>query len=108
MKIFLAHLITMGLVCKGNLEKYWDHGETVKTPFFGIYLGRNTFQSTLSNLQVSDKKLDLPRNHPHHDPLFKVKPMIEMMNMTFVQSTQALMRLVVCTKGGYISVVTTP
>ena len=30
-KIFLAHLIAMGLVRKGCLEKYWDHGETVKT-----------------------------------------------------------------------------
>ena len=58
MKIFLAHLIAMGLVCKGCLEKYWDHGETVKTPFFGTYMGRNTFKSILSNFQVSDGTLD--------------------------------------------------
>ena len=30
-KIFLAHLIAMGLFRKGCLEKYWDHGEMVKT-----------------------------------------------------------------------------
>ena len=30
-KIFLAHLIAMGLFRKGCLEKYWDNGETVKT-----------------------------------------------------------------------------
>ena len=54
MKFFLAHLIMMGLVCKGCLEKYWDHCKTVKTPFFGTYMGRNTFQAVLSNLQVSD------------------------------------------------------
>ena len=54
---------SMGLVCKGCLEKYWDHGETVKTPFFGTYMGRNTFQAILSNLQVLDSTLDLPRNH---------------------------------------------
>ena len=62
-KIFLAHLIAMGLVCKGCLEKYWDHGETVKTPFFGTYMGRNTFQSILLNFQVSDGTLDRPCNH---------------------------------------------
>ena len=62
-KIFLAHLIAMGLVRKGCLEKYWDHGETVKTPFFGTYMSRNTFQAILSNFQVSDGTLDLPRNH---------------------------------------------
>ena len=33
-KIFLAHLIAMGLVHKGCLEKYWDHGETVKNTIF--------------------------------------------------------------------------
>ena len=85
-KIFLAHLIAMGLVRKGCLEKYWDHGETVKTPFFGTYMGRNTFQAILSNLQVSNRNLDLPCNHPLHDPLFKVRPMLEMMDRNFVQS----------------------
>ena len=86
MKIFLAHLIAMGLVRKGCLEKYWDHGETVKTPFFGTYMGRNTFQAILSNFQVSDGTLDLPRNHRLHDPLFKVRPMLDMMERNFVQS----------------------
>ena len=85
-KIFLTHLIAMGLMRKGNLEKYWDHGETVKAPFFGTYMGRNTFQSILSNFQVSNKDFDLPRNHPNHDPLFKVRPMIDMMDRTFLQA----------------------
>ena len=68
------------------MEKYWDHGETVKTPFFGMYMGRNTFQAILSNLQVSDKSLDLPRNHILHDPLFKVRPMLDMMDRNFTKS----------------------
>ena len=76
----------MGLVYIENLMKYWNHGETVKTSFFGTYMGRNTFQSILLNLQVSDKNLDLPRNHPHHDPLFKVRPIIEIMDRTVVQN----------------------
>ena len=42
-KIFLVNLIAMGLVRKGSMPKYWDHGETVKTSFFGTYMGRNTF-----------------------------------------------------------------
>ena len=66
----------MGLVRKGCLEKYWDHGETVKTPFFGTYMGRNTFQAILSNLC----------NHRMHDPLYKVRPMLDMMDRNFVQS----------------------
>ena len=42
-KIFLANLIAMGLVRKGSMPKYWDHGETVETSFFGTYMGCNTF-----------------------------------------------------------------
>ena len=84
-KIFLAHLIVMGLVRKGAIEKYWDHGETVKTPFFGTYVGRNAFQA-MSNFQVSDSTMDLPRNNPNHDKLFKVRPFVDMMVRTFLHS----------------------
>ena len=89
MKIFLAHLIAMGLVRKGAIERYWDHGETVKTPFFGTYMGRNTFQAILSNLQVSDSTKDLPCNNPNHDKLFKVCPFVDMMDRNFLQSYKA-------------------
>ena len=65
------------------MPKYWDHGETVKTSFFGTYMGRNTFQSIMSNLQVADSTLDLPHNHPHHDPLFKVCPFMDMLQKIF-------------------------
>ena len=36
MKIFLAHLIAMGLVFKGSMLKYWHHGESVKTAFLEL------------------------------------------------------------------------
>ena len=55
-------------------------------PFFGTYMGRNTFQAILSNLQVLDSTLDLPHDHICHDPLYKVRPMLDMMDRTFVQS----------------------
>ena len=73
----------MGLVRKGNMEKYWDHGETVKTPFFGTYMSRNTFQSILSNFQITDSANDLPRNNPNRDRLFRVRPFIDMLERTF-------------------------
>ena len=76
----------MGLVRKGAIEKYWDHGEIVKTPFFGTYMGCNTFQAILSNLQVSDSTADLLCNNPHHDKLFKICPFVYMINRTFLQS----------------------
>ena len=85
-KIFLAHMIAMGLVRKACLEKYWDHGEIVKTAFFGTYMGRNTFQTILSNFQVSDSTLDLLHNDRRYDPLFKVQPFINIIERSFVRS----------------------
>ena len=82
-KIFLAHLIAMGLVCKGSMLRYWDHGKTVKTAFFKTYMGQNTFQGIMSNLQVSDSTLDLPCNHPLHEKLFKIRPFLDMMDKNF-------------------------
>ena len=42
-KIFLTHLIAMRLVCKGCLEKYWNHGETVKHAVFWNIHGEKHF-----------------------------------------------------------------
>ena len=49
-------------------------------------MGRNTFQAILSNFQVSDGTKDLPRNHPGHDQLYKVQPIVDMMDKNFVRS----------------------
>ena len=64
------------------LESWGDSQNAV----FGTYMGRNTFQAILSNLQVLDSTLDLPCNNRNHDPLYKVHPMLNMMDRTFVQS----------------------
>ena len=82
MKIFLAHLIVMGLHVKIN-TKVLGSWRDCENCFFGTYMGRNTFQSFMSNLQVSDSTLDLPCIHPLHDPLFKVKPFLDMMDKNF-------------------------
>ena len=76
----------MGLVRKSSIESYWNNSDIVATPFFGQYMSRNTFQNILSNFQVVDNKDDIPRNRPGHDPLFKVRPFLDMMERTFKQS----------------------
>ena len=82
-KFFLAHLVAMGLVKQSTIERYWEHGEIVRTPFFGTYMSRNSFQNILSHFQIVDNNDQVPKNHPNYDPLFKVRPMIDMMERTF-------------------------
>ena len=57
----------------------------MKTAFFETYMGRNPFQTILSNFQVSDATLDLPHNDRRYDPLFKVRPFIDMIERSFVR-----------------------
>ena len=46
-KMFLAHILIMGLVKKPDLEKYWNTNTKSKVPFFGQYMSRNRFQGLL-------------------------------------------------------------
>ena len=73
----------MGLIRKTSIESYWNHGEIVRAPYFGTYMSQNNFQNILSNFHIVDNSLDVPKNRPGHDPLFCVRPMIEMMERTF-------------------------
>ena len=92
-KIFVAHLIVMGLVKKPNMAKYWSTKSLTRTPFFGKILSSNTFQNILVNLHISDNYTDYPHdnpNHdpfphdnPNHDPLHKVRSFIQMCERIF-------------------------
>ena len=82
-KIFLGHLIAMGLVCKNNMEKYWSQNKTIHTPSFGKYMSRNTFQSILSNLHLVDN------NSPDKskDTLYKIRLFVDICLRNFAGFT---------------------
>ena len=61
-KMFLAHILIMGLVKKPDLEKYWNTNTKAQVPFFGQYMSRNRFQSLLWNFHVNDDSHNPPRN----------------------------------------------
>ena len=82
-KIFVAHLIVIGLVKKPNLERYWSTNRLVETPFFGKYLSRNAFQKLLSTIHLCDNTQIVPQNHPRYDPLFKVRDFMSMLQRNF-------------------------
>ena len=53
-------------------------------PLFGHYMSRNHFQNILWNLHVSDPDETNPlREEANHDPLFLVRPMVDMMQRNF-------------------------
>ena len=114
MKVFVAHLIVMGILKKISLEQYWSRDSILNTPLFGHYMSRNCFQNILWNLHVSDPDEDNPqKGEANHDPLFLVRPMGDMMQRNSVQSTGhernfLWMKAHVLLRAGSISSVTTP
>ena len=83
MKIFTAHLLIMSSVHKPALHNYWSTKTLSHTPFFGQYIGRNKFQEILWNLHVGNSTENPPPGSPNHDPLAKVRPLLEMCQTNF-------------------------
>jgi hypothetical protein len=84
MKVFVAHLIIMGLIKKPSLESYWSRESVTRTSFFGTYMPRNRFQNILWNLHVSPSpEVNPPYGEEGHDPLYKVREMLDMMGRNF-------------------------
>ena len=84
MKVFVAHLIVMGILKKNSLEQYWSRDSILNMPFFGHYMSRNHFQNILWDLHVSNPdETNPPKGEAGHDPLFLVRPMVDMMQRNF-------------------------
>ena len=80
MKLFVAHLIVMGILKKNSLEQYWSRDRIPNRPFFGHYMSKNCFQNILWNPHVSDPDETNPqKGEANHDPLILVRPMVDMM-----------------------------
>ena len=82
-KMFLAHILIMGLVHRSEVEKYLNMNNYTKIPFFGKYMSRNRFQSILWNLHFNDDTQNPPARQPGHDPLCKIRPFIDMVQRNF-------------------------
>ena len=85
-KLFFAHIIAMGLLQKSTIAGYWSQKQILKTPFFGKYMSRNTFQLLLSNIHVNDNCANPRRGRAGHDPLHKIRPFIEMCSANFLHA----------------------
>ena len=78
MKLFMAHVIVMGLIRKPNVTKYWSQNPIISTPFFGKYMGQLNFECILSNIHISDNTI------ASTDPLVKLKPFLDMCDRNFL------------------------
>ena len=75
-KMFMVHLIIMGLVQKSRIDHYWSTCNFTKIPFSGKYMLQNHFQNILWNLNLSKNMRHPPPACPACDPLHKMTDII--------------------------------
>ena len=68
----------MGMTRKSNMSRYWTRSNVTETPFFGKYMSKNSFQLLLSNVHLNDNSQQPRRNSPGFDPLFKIRPFVDL------------------------------
>lgn len=83
-QIFLGLLITMGIVRKNSIGNYWSRNELIHTPFFPKKMSRNRFQLILCNLHMNDNQKQIAKGRPGYDPLYKLRPLLDTLERTFL------------------------
>lgn len=79
MRGFLAAVMMMSLVTKPNYELYWSTQHLIETPGIRGIMSRDRFMNILSMLHISNNDDALPRDHPDHDRLQKIRPLIDLL-----------------------------
>lgn len=85
-RTWLGLYFAMGIVQKAMLHSYWEKTGVTTTPAFGKVMTRDRFLSILRFVHFVDNNLELPRENPDHDRLFKVRPVLNEIRRQFQQN----------------------
>ena len=76
----------MCLVKKPKLRDYWSTSTFISTQFSGSVMSRNLFTAILANLHVNDDAPYIPRNEASHDPMHKIRSILDHLLTHFTAS----------------------
>ena len=80
---FIAIHIAMGLLRLPQIKDYWSTSEVLATPWFASIMGRDRFLKILRYLHLVDSSQQKKKHEAGYDPLFKVRPLINDLSVTF-------------------------
>lgn len=81
---FFAIMLHMSLVQKPAMRDYFSHDPVLYNTFTKhVGMSRDRFLSIMKYLHVNDNAGFIPRDQPNHDPLHKVRPMVDLLNRRF-------------------------
>ena len=83
-KAFVALQIAMGLCQKPSIRSYWSEFCLTYTPFHSI-MSRNRFELIQTFLHFNNTELQVARGQIGFNPLFKVQPLLDIVDPTYMQ-----------------------
>nr|XP_039261358.1 piggyBac transposable element-derived protein 4-like [Styela clava] len=83
LKIFFAIMLHTGIVRKPQLRLYWSTSPTYAETFCPSLMSRNRFTSILWMLKFNDSNTYAPYGTVGHDPLHKIRPVIDLLHEKF-------------------------
>ncbi|XP_014663936.1 PREDICTED: piggyBac transposable element-derived protein 4-like [Priapulus caudatus] len=86
MKVFVAIEIAMGLCSKNRLTDYWDRFWLTQTPSYTEVMPRDRYHILRSFLHFCDNEGQHPRGHDLYDPLYKIRPVIDLVKDTYLDA----------------------
>ena len=82
-KIFLGLAFNMGLSKKNESHSYWSTRPIHHMPIFSAVMSRTRFDMIMRFLHFNDNSQYPPRDHPNHDKLYKLRPLINSFTKRF-------------------------
>lgn len=81
MRKFLAILIHMAIVKKPLISDYWSTNIVVSSNFAAQLMSKSKFKSMLAFFHLNDNKQFITLGQEGHDPLFKIRPLLDEFNV---------------------------
>ncbi|XP_064643065.1 piggyBac transposable element-derived protein 4-like [Lineus longissimus] len=82
-KIVTAMQIGMGLCWKPDIEDYFEGQYLIGTSGFSYYMSRNRYELISSFFHFNNNADRVPRGEDGYDPLFKVRPLLDLCISTY-------------------------
>ena len=79
---FVGLNIVMGYHTLPSYKLYWSNQPDLAVPLMPSTMSKTRFEQFLSNLHVND---DADQNHPAHDKLWKLRPLLDSLNNNFIK-----------------------
>uniref|UniRef100_UPI00398EFAF2 piggyBac transposable element-derived protein 4-like n=1 Tax=Pristiophorus japonicus TaxID=55135 RepID=UPI00398EFAF2 len=85
-KAFLAINIMMGIKQLPRIALYWSQDTALRCPWISSAMSRDRFWKINQYLHLRDNRGALDKSHPNHDPVYKVRALMEVVRCHFGQS----------------------